>query len=119
MFAQRELAQFGVKANPKLPLSPKTRLELAMEDPRTEEEIERDRMRAAQELTYPMFPEAPNGSTGNPIFAVILAILDHLQQAVEELGKEAQKPAKPPPPSRQVPGACTVRVNGVKVLQPL
>jgi hypothetical protein len=55
MFPQRELAQFGVRANPKMPISPKTRLELAMEDPRTDEEIERDRMKAAQELTHPLF----------------------------------------------------------------
>ena len=38
MFSQRELAQFGVQAHPKLPISPKTRIELAMEDRRTEEE---------------------------------------------------------------------------------
>jgi hypothetical protein len=55
MFSQRELAQFGVRANPKLPISPKTRLELAMEDRRTEEEKEQDRMRQAQAQTYPLF----------------------------------------------------------------
>jgi hypothetical protein len=63
MFSQRELAQFGVRANPKMPLSTKTRLELAMEDPRTEEEIERDRKKAAQALTYPMFGDDHDGST--------------------------------------------------------
>ena len=42
MFSQRELAQFGVQANPKLPLSPKTSIELAIEDKRTEEEKERE-----------------------------------------------------------------------------
>jgi hypothetical protein len=57
MFSQRELAQFGVRANPQMPLSPKTRLELAMEDPRTEEEIDRDRMKVAQELTHPLFDD--------------------------------------------------------------
>jgi hypothetical protein len=64
MFSQRELAQFGVKANPKMPLSPKTRLELAMEDPRSEEEKERDRMKAAQALTHPLFgdQEATDGN---------------------------------------------------------
>ena len=55
MFCQRELAQFGVRANPKMPISPKTRLELAMEDPRPQEEIENDQMKAAQALTHPMF----------------------------------------------------------------
>jgi hypothetical protein len=44
MFAQREIAQFGVRANPHLPLSEHTKLVLIREDPRTEEEIERDRI---------------------------------------------------------------------------
>lgn len=39
MFSQREIAQFGVNPRPKLPISPKTRLELMVEDHRTEEEI--------------------------------------------------------------------------------
>ena len=38
MFKQREVAQFGVRANPKLPISPKTRLELMVEDRRSETE---------------------------------------------------------------------------------
>ena len=42
MFSQREMAQFGVQAHPKIPLSPKTKLELALQDMRTEEEKERD-----------------------------------------------------------------------------
>ena len=32
MFSQRELAQFGVRANPQIPISPKTRIELALQD---------------------------------------------------------------------------------------
>lgn len=54
MFSQRELAQFGVKANPKLPISPKTRIELAMEDPRTAEEKARDLQQEIEENTVPM-----------------------------------------------------------------
>ena len=54
MFSQRELAQFGVKANPKLPLSVKTSLELVMEDTRSVEEIARDLQRLIEEHTYPM-----------------------------------------------------------------
>jgi hypothetical protein len=54
MFSQRELAQFGVEARPKLPISPKTRIELAMEDRRTEEEKERELLREIAERTYPM-----------------------------------------------------------------
>ena len=54
MFSQREMAQFGVEAHPKLPLSPKTRLELVMEDPRTDEEKERDIRRRIEEHTYPL-----------------------------------------------------------------
>ena len=52
MFTQKDLAQFGVRAKPQLPLSPKTHLELAALDPRTEEEKEYDRMRAAEAQTY-------------------------------------------------------------------
>ena len=55
MFETREIAQFGVKANPKMPLSPRTPLELAMEDPRTEEEKEADKQREIEENTVPMF----------------------------------------------------------------
>ena len=38
MFSQREMAQFGVRARPLIPLSPKTRIELALQDMRSEEE---------------------------------------------------------------------------------
>lgn len=55
MFSQREIAQFGVNAHPLLPLSPNTKLLLIPEDPRTEEEITRDREQAAEERTYQMF----------------------------------------------------------------
>jgi hypothetical protein len=55
MFPQREIAQFGVRARPQMSLSPKTKLRLINEDPRTEEEIERDRQRAAERLTKPLF----------------------------------------------------------------
>lgn len=59
MFAAREVAQFGVNPRPLIPLSEHTRLTLQMEDPRTEEEIARDRQRAAEALTYHLFDEAP------------------------------------------------------------
>lgn len=61
MFAHKDLAQFGVRANPKLPLSVKTKLELAMEDPRTDEERAEDRLREAEKRTYalPGLPERP------------------------------------------------------------
>lgn len=54
MFSQRELAQFGVNPRPKLPLSPKTRLELALEDARTEREQGQARQRQIEQLTYPL-----------------------------------------------------------------
>jgi len=57
MFSQRDVAQFGVNAHPLLPLSPNTKLLLIPEDPRTDEEIERDIQRAAEEQTRPMFDE--------------------------------------------------------------
>jgi hypothetical protein len=55
LFSQREIAQFGVNAHPLLPLSPHTKLGLIFEDPRTEEEKERDLQRAAEEKTFQMF----------------------------------------------------------------
>lgn len=57
MFAQRDLAQFGVRAHPLMPLSP-GKLHLIAEDPRSEEEIERALEQAAQALTSPMFGQA-------------------------------------------------------------
>lgn len=57
MFSPREVAQFGVNAHPLLPLSEHTKLGLIFEDPRTEEEKEQDRQRAAEERTYQMFEE--------------------------------------------------------------
>ena len=59
LFAQREIAQFGVRANPHLPLSEHTRLVLIREDPRTEAEKEYDRLREAERLTDKLFPESP------------------------------------------------------------
>lgn len=58
MFSQREVAQFGVKAHPLMPLSSNTRLLLIPEDPRTDEEIEQDRQRAAEKRTFQMFGDA-------------------------------------------------------------
>jgi len=67
MFSQREIAQFGVNPRPLLPLSPNTKLLLIPEDPRTEEEIEQDRQRAAQKQTYQMFAEpAPINEPDQP-----------------------------------------------------
>lgn len=58
MFSQSELAQFGVRKTA-WPLSPSTKLGLFREDPRTEEEIEQDRQRAAEKRTHQMFEEPP------------------------------------------------------------
>ena len=52
MFSQREMAQFGVNPHPQIPLSPKTRIELALQDMRTEEEKERDFQRQVEERSY-------------------------------------------------------------------
>ena len=40
--------------NPKLPISPKTRIELAIEDGRTQEEKERDLQREIEKRIYPL-----------------------------------------------------------------
>lgn len=57
MFSQRDIAQFGVKANPHIPLSGNVRLLLIPEDPRTPEEIERDLQHAAEERTHKLFAD--------------------------------------------------------------
>jgi len=55
MFSQRDIAQFGVKANPTIPLSGNVKLLLIPEDHRTPEEVERDIQREAERNTYRMF----------------------------------------------------------------
>jgi hypothetical protein len=52
MFSQRELAQFGIRANPQIPISPKTRIELALQDLRSEEEKEEARRREIERRSY-------------------------------------------------------------------
>lgn len=63
MFSQREIAQFGVNPRPLMPLSPNTKLLLIPEDPRSEEEIDADRQRAAEEHTFQLFPESEQRAT--------------------------------------------------------
>jgi hypothetical protein len=67
MFSQRDLAQFGVRARPQMSLSPHTKLVLIAEDPRTPEEVERDRQRAAEALTYQMFTGPAAGGVGEVV----------------------------------------------------
>ncbi len=55
MFSQCELTQFGVKARPQMSITPVTRLELAREDPRTDEEKEQAAWREAEKNTSSMF----------------------------------------------------------------
>ena len=52
MFSQREMAQFGVRANPQIPISPKTRIELALQDMRTIEEREEARRIEIEKRSY-------------------------------------------------------------------
>jgi hypothetical protein len=66
MFSQREIAQFGVVSRPLMPISDKTRLALQVEDPRTEEEIERDIQREAERNTVQMFSEEPKALIVRP-----------------------------------------------------
>ena len=63
MFSQRDMAQFGVNPRPLLPISPKTRLELMVEDHRSEEEIEAAIQAEALKQNYRLFDEEiPMGS---------------------------------------------------------
>ena len=58
LFPQRELAQFGVTAQPRMPAIARNGEPLGMalmiEDPRSEEEKELDRQREAEALTDPL-----------------------------------------------------------------
>lgn len=54
MFSQRELAVFGANGRPRLPISPKTRIELAIQDARSQEEIAQQLQREIEDNTYPM-----------------------------------------------------------------
>ena len=58
MFTQRDLAQFGVRSRSEMALltakGTPVAMALEMEDPRTEEEKELDRQKAAQDVTYPL-----------------------------------------------------------------
>ena len=62
MFSQRQLAVFGANGRPRLPISPKTRIELAIQDARSQEEIEQQLQREIAANTYPM-PWAMNQLT--------------------------------------------------------
>jgi hypothetical protein len=64
LFSQREIAQFGVRSNPVMPFSP-GKLQLISEDPRSEDEIEQDRLREAQRQTTPMFAEPMRETTSS------------------------------------------------------
>lgn len=65
MFSQRDLAVFGANGRPRLPISPKTRIELAIQDARSQEEIDRQLQREIEENTYPM-PWAGNQIATEP-----------------------------------------------------
>jgi hypothetical protein len=60
MFAQHDLAQFGVKAKPRISITPFTRLELASQDPRTEDEKATESQGVIEDRTYQLFDEPAN-----------------------------------------------------------
>lgn len=84
MFKQREIAQFGVRAHPQMSLSPHTKLVLIREDPRTEEEIERDRMKEAEANTHQLFTEAephPVPPESLPVFPITQQVIFTISQS--------------------------------------
>jgi hypothetical protein len=62
MFAQHDLAQFGVSAKPRIPIAPLTRLELASQDPQTEDEKAAESQGAIEDMTYQLFDGPTNES---------------------------------------------------------
>ena len=57
MFSQRDIAQFGVTARPKMPLPPGATMALIIQDPRSPEQVEADRLRAAEALNGHLFAD--------------------------------------------------------------
>jgi hypothetical protein len=66
MFAQRDIAQFGVNPRPLMPLSPNTRLLLMPEDARTDDEVEQGRQLEAQKRTAQMFAAPISAQASQP-----------------------------------------------------
>jgi hypothetical protein len=106
MFSQRELAQFGVRANPQMSLSEHTRLVLISEDPRTPEEIERDRERQAQSLTRPLFEDIKRPDPVAPVPPTPVDLIyspSGLTEAAipeDEIANTDDVPGCPPLPSK-------------------
>lgn len=87
MFSQKEIAQFGVSARPVMPLSP-GKLVLISQDPRTEEEIEQDRLQQAEALTSDLFPALPS-----PISEKTTPNTTPTDQTISLLEDEKREPA--------------------------
>ncbi len=121
MFSAREIAQFGVNAHPQLPLSLNTRLELSIIDHRSDEEIEEDRMRAAEALTYPLFDsKEEDAASASPVFLAMIGLLAQLQIALtadSTVDAERHTPKR----TRHLGSASnftTMSIDGVRVLYP-
>jgi hypothetical protein len=122
LFSQREVAQFGVQARPRMPAIGRNgkpiRMVLQMEDPRTEEEKTAHQQRAAEAMTQPMFAGAELDSpspvqqlidAGGRLFAALdqlpatqkLALatapglLDQVKVLVDQLEQMVEKTKKP------------------------
>jgi hypothetical protein len=87
MFPQREIAQFGVSAHPVMPLSP-GKLHLISEDPRTDEEVERDLQREAEKSTLSLFAEASTQTV-------------EVSRPVPDEGRFTQAPTRPTSADRE------------------
>ena len=57
MFSQRDVAQFEVRARPQMPLPESATMALIIQDPRSPEQVELDRQRAAEALNGHLFSE--------------------------------------------------------------
>lgn len=95
MFSQSEFAQY-VNPHPRMPFYPDEELELIIQDPRTDEEIESDRLEAELAAISPMFPEKSDlyggaSSIGHELFAEGIEIDEQEDIAAAELGAEPPK----------------------------
>lgn len=82
LFSQRDMAQFGVNPRPLFSLSPHMTFDLLREDPRTEEEKERDLQRQAEARNNRLFEE-PDESDDFPLDDFIKTWADELTKTPE------------------------------------
>jgi hypothetical protein len=95
LFPLTEVVQFGQRARPWLANVPIAPLTLEIQDLRTEEERDRDEMRAAEQLTQPLFAEAAPTSPDHAADTIVDGQEGTFSVALFHVGKEELVQARP------------------------